>query len=256
MSEKVILITVDGMRSDGFLQCGNPFIDDMMKRSTYGLKGVNVLPTDTLPCHMSLFTGTTPEIHNTRSNTFREAVQYVKGLVEQIHDHGGKTAMYYGWEEMQDVVRPGGLDHSEYFPSHGAGYTDAAITRLAIDYIKKESPDFLFLHLDGTDCTGHHIGWMTKEYLSTVSDAVDCVKTVLCELGDEYSVVVTSDHGGVGTDHGGESPEEMTIPVFFFGPDFGGGREIGEFSIMDIAPTVTKTMGVPTPDCWLGKSVI
>ena len=157
---------------------------------------------------------------------------------------------------MRDVVRPGGLSYAEYFSSYGENYSDAAITERAIAYVKKESPDFLFLHLDGTDCAGHHDGWMSEKYLDTVSAAVDCVKTVLCELGDEYSVVVTSDHGGVGTDHGGDSHEEMTIPVFFFGPDFEGGRDIGEFSIMDIAPTVTKIMDVPTPECWLGKPVI
>lgn len=255
MNEKVILITIDGMRVDGFLQCGNPFVEDMMKRSTYGLKGSNVMPTDTLPCHMSLFTSTTPEIHNVKSNTYKPPVQHIEGLVETINANGKKTAMFYGWEEMSDVVRPGGLSYSEYFPSHGDGYTDTVMTRKAVDYIKKESPDFLFLHLDGTDCSGHDVGWMTKEYFATVSEALDCVKTILCELG-EYSVVVTSDHGGAGTDHGGDSPEERTIPVFYFGRDFEEGKDIGEFSIMDIAPTVTKIMGVPTPECWLGTPAV
>lgn len=256
MNEKVILITIDGMRSDGFMQCGNPYIDELMKMSTYSLEGVNVMPTDTLPCHMSLFTSTTPEIHNVKSNTFQLPTQRVKGLVEQIRAYGKHTAMFYGWDEMRDVVRPGGLTYSQLYSSYSNDYTDAFMIERAMEYIKKEKPDFMFIHLDNTDNVGHHEKWMSEKYLRAISDAIDGVKTVIDEHGDEYSVIITSDHGGVGTDHGGDSPEERTIPVFFVGTPFEKGRVLDSFSIMDIAPTVTKIMDVPGQDCWLGKAVI
>ena len=51
---KVILISVDGMRPDGFLSCGNPYIHELMANSTYTLKGRTVFPSVTLPCHLSL----------------------------------------------------------------------------------------------------------------------------------------------------------------------------------------------------------
>ena len=35
MSEKVILILVDGMRPDGMMQCGNPFAQKMVENSTH-----------------------------------------------------------------------------------------------------------------------------------------------------------------------------------------------------------------------------
>ena len=37
--EKVILISVDGLRPDGFLACGNPYIDELMKKAFYTLNG-------------------------------------------------------------------------------------------------------------------------------------------------------------------------------------------------------------------------
>ena len=46
---KVILISVDGMRPDGFLTCGNPYIHEMMAKSFYTLDGQTVLPSMTLP---------------------------------------------------------------------------------------------------------------------------------------------------------------------------------------------------------------
>ncbi len=57
---KVILISVDGMRPDGFLACGNPFAEEMMQRAFYTLDGQTVMPSMTLPCHVSLFHSVTP----------------------------------------------------------------------------------------------------------------------------------------------------------------------------------------------------
>ena len=31
MKNKVILVSIDGMRPDGVMQCGNPFVEELMK---------------------------------------------------------------------------------------------------------------------------------------------------------------------------------------------------------------------------------
>lgn len=63
MEKKVILITVDGMRPDGFLTCGNPYGAEMMKKGSYTLAGASVVPPVTLPCHLSLFQSVQPVRH-------------------------------------------------------------------------------------------------------------------------------------------------------------------------------------------------
>ena len=67
---KVILISVDGMRPDGFLACGNPYIEKMMESAYYTLDGKTVLPSVTLPCHMSLFHSVAPERHGITTNLY------------------------------------------------------------------------------------------------------------------------------------------------------------------------------------------
>lgn len=37
MKNKVILISIDGMRPDGFLKCGHPFVGSMMEQFSYTL---------------------------------------------------------------------------------------------------------------------------------------------------------------------------------------------------------------------------
>ena len=51
--KKVILISIDGMRADGVEACGNPFVDEMKRLGSYTLTVQTVLPSVTLPCHMS-----------------------------------------------------------------------------------------------------------------------------------------------------------------------------------------------------------
>ena len=69
MSEKVILILVDGMRPDGMMGCGNPFAEKLIKESTYSLTAQTVMPSVTLPCHMSLFHSVDPTRHGIVTNT-------------------------------------------------------------------------------------------------------------------------------------------------------------------------------------------
>ena len=82
--QKVILISIDGMRPDGFLNCGNPYIHEMMKKSWYTLDGQTVFPSVTLPCHMSLFHSTTPQRHGVMANVYQSMVRPIEGLFEQL----------------------------------------------------------------------------------------------------------------------------------------------------------------------------
>ena len=51
--KKVILISIDGLRPDGALQCGHPFVQEMMQKGSYALSARTVLPSVTLPCHLT-----------------------------------------------------------------------------------------------------------------------------------------------------------------------------------------------------------
>ena len=54
MKNKVILISIDGMRPDGLKQCGNPYVSELEKMCTYTYDGRSMDPSVTLPCHFSM----------------------------------------------------------------------------------------------------------------------------------------------------------------------------------------------------------
>ena len=71
-------------------------------------------------------------------------------------------------------------------------------------------------------------------------------------FGDDHTFVFLADHGGHDRTHGTESPEDMTIPLFFFGKPFAKGKVLEEASIKDVAPTIAKLMEVEPAEEWEG----
>jgi len=256
MNRKVILISIDGMRPDGFLQCGNPFAQELLKISSHTLNGQTVFPPVTLPCHMSLFYSIPPQVHGMMNNGL-PTVRPSNGLFEQIKSAGGISAMYYGWGRMRDVCHPMAVTYSAHMDSSTAESVDTELTDLALERIRRSKPDFVFLYLVDTDEKGgHDCGWMSEEYLKRISIALDNVKRVWEECRDEYTIVITADHGGHDRGHGDNIPEDMTIPQFYIGPDFEPGKELENVSLLDTAPTIARLMDVPPADEWQGKALV
>ena len=255
--KKVILISIDGMRPDGVMSCGNPFVEQMKRIGSYALDAQTVMPSVTLPCHMSMFHSVPPTRHGIVTNLYTPMVRPLNGLFEQIKNAGGVSAMYYGWEPLRDVSRPGSLTFAGYLNAYAEDATDASLTDMALARMEKSKPDFVFLYMVETDEKGgHDHGWMTPEYLSVVDAAIDNVRRVYEKFGDEYTIVVTADHGGHDRGHGSNLPEDMTIPMFFIGEEFTPGKALSGVSILDLAPTIAKIMGVPAAPEWEGKPLV
>ena len=255
--KKVILISVDGMRPDGFLACGNPYIHTMMATAYYTLDGSTVMPSVTLPCHMSLFHSVPPQRHGITTNLYLPMARPMNGLFEQLEIARKVSAMFYGWEPLRDVARPGSLKYGEYVDAYTEESVDTLLTDRALERIRISRPDFVFLYLvDTDDKGGHDNGWMTPAYLNRLSTAVDNIHRVVTEFGEEYTVIVTADHGGHDRSHGTDLPEDMTIPIFYMGSVFEPGRRFSGGSILDIAPTIAELMEIYPAAEWEGTSVL
>ncbi len=144
MENKVILISIDDMRPDGLELCKNTYVDELKKIASYTFGARTVFPSVTLPCHMSMFHSVPPERHGILTNTYMPQVKPVNGLFEQIKSAGKTSCMFYGWEPLRDISRPGSLVAAEYMWSYSFEHTDGILTRKAIDYIKKRIPILFF----------------------------------------------------------------------------------------------------------------
>ena len=253
---KVLMILVDGMRPDAITNI--ELAQKVVAGSASTMSATTVMPSVTLPCHMSLFHSVDPSRHGTTTNTFAPQVRPVTGLCEVLARHNKTCAFFYDWEELRDLTRPGSLSHA--FFTNGAkigfGAADSLVTDAAINYLTQQQPDFAFLYLGNPDEIGHRFGWMSEQYMDAVRGAWNEIDRVLNALPQDYTVIFLADHGGHDRIHGTPCHEDMTIPMMIHGKDFPAGSKLENANIMDIAPTITKLLNVEPDREWEGKSLL
>lgn len=256
MNNKVILISIDGMRPDGMRACGNPYVAELERTCAYTYQGRSVNPSITLPCHFSMTHAVTPQRHGILSNTYVPQVRPVLGIFEKVKQAGGTCAMFYGWDPIRDVALPGAIHYASYINAYAKENTDTVLTDEAMRVMRESAPDFVFLYMVETDDKGgHDNGWMSEEYERRISIAPDNARRVIEAFGDTYTVIIVADHGGHARTHGTTMKEDMTIPFFFRGPSFTPGVIERPLSLLDIAPTIVKIMGIAPETEWEGAPV-
>lgn len=253
---RIMLILADGMRPDALTNIEKA--QKIIANSKSTMKAGTVMPSVTLPCHMSLFHSVDPSRHGTTTNTYMPQVRPVAGLCETLKLFGKKSAFFYGWNELRDLVRPSNLSYSCFFRGAEYGYlnADAYLTNEAIRFLNANPIDFTFLYLGHPDFAGHRSGWMGEEYMESVKTSWDNIDKVIASLPDDYSFIITADHGGHARMHGSNMPEDMTIPMIFVGEIAERIQGLENANIKDIAPTVAALLGVNADPEWEGKSLV
>lgn len=264
----VVVIGVDGMSPDGVIKAPTPTFDIMMENGAYTLHARGVLPTSSSPNWASMIMGAGPEQHGVTGNDWEIDDMHFPPVV--VGDEGifptifglirknkptANIAAIYDWDGFGRLMERGKCNYAEHM--EGPYKT----TSTAVDYIKKNKPDFLFIHLDHVDGAGHGAGHGSPDYYKAVALA-DSLSGVLVQaykdagIFDNTVFIVTSDHGGIGYGHGGESTQELEIPFLLYGKGIKKGYEIKEpVYTYDNAATVAYIFNAPTPAPWIGRPV-
>ena len=258
MSEKVLLILSDGMRPESLDACAHPFIAKMKAAGAYTPCAQTVMPSVTLPCHMSLFHSVPPDRHGILTNTYTPQVRPINGLCEQLRLAGKTCGLFYNWGELRDLAKPGSVARGCFISGRIYTYEKAneIVTAEAVRFVNAAAPHFVFLYLGHTDEAGHAYGWMSDEYIKAVYSSWDLIEKAVTSIPDGYAVIITSDHGGHDRSHGLNIPEDMTIPLFIKSKSVTAGSELKDASILDIAPTVTKLLGAAPAEEWEDKPLL
>jgi hypothetical protein len=255
----VLVISIDGLRPDALQLADTPNLDWLIARGAITWQAQTILPSVTLPAHASMLSGSTPQVHGVNWNDYAPERGYIQvpTLFSVTHDAGLTTAMFVGKVKLEHLARPGTVDTYAYVTGG-----DAQVAGRAADYLREVSPDVLFVHLPDVDTIGHMHGWLSSPQLDFVTQADAAVGTLLDTLEalgqlDSTLIVVTADHGGIGTVHGGNDPESMTIPWLVAGPGVRQGYEVkGNVFIYDTAATVVWALGLSLPVEWEGRPVV
>lgn len=267
-ADHVIVVGVDGLSPDGVMKADTPTLHDMMKRGAWSMHARGVLPTTSGANWASIINGAGPEQHGVTSNDWRvgefnfpTSVAGSGGFFPSIFQvlteqkPTWEVGSIYNWDGFGNLYDHRFVDYDV----HGKDEDETAA--LAAAYIKTKRPRFLFVHLDHVDHAGHAHGHGSRRYYEAVAKAdalIDDIRQATVEAGiaDRTVILVTSDHGGVGKGHGGESLAELEIPWIAYGPAVKPGLQLDlPINTFDTAATAAWLLGAKIPFAWLGRPV-
>jgi predicted AlkP superfamily pyrophosphatase or phosphodiesterase len=261
--ERAILIVIDGLRPDA-LQLGHtPNMDALIENGACSFQAQTIMPSITLPTHMSMFYSVPSDRHGVITNTYQPSTEPIIGLMELAHQHKLLTSAIYSWEPLRDLWRHNHVDLGYFLNLYSSATRDFdyEIARAAADLIPSERLELSFVYLGMVDEIAHKVGWMSAEYMQAVQRADAAVGLLVERLRDENLlastvILIQADHGGHEHRHGEDIPEDMTIPWILVGPGVQRGcRLTGPVSILDTAPTLAHLLRLPIPPEWQGQVV-
>lgn len=289
---RALVISVDGLRPDLLTRADAPNIRRMIKRGSFTMWARTTAVAITLPSHMSMLTGVTPQRHQIEWNRdlpFSKPV-YPTGrtLFDLAKAYGYSTAMAAGKSKFEVFERPGSIDWCWVAPKEPENadknskadesewpddsvkarkekLSDSVVAEQAVKIIHDHSPQVMFVHFPHVDNIGHLSGWGTSEQIEAVEDADEAVGAVLkaideAGVSDSTVIILTADHGGAGHTHGADDPRSRHIPWIISGPGIRRNFDLTRYADLtvnteDTFATVCFFMGMKPAPTINGKPV-
>ncbi|WP_209121769.1 alkaline phosphatase family protein [Alkalihalobacillus sp. BA299] len=258
MSDKLIVVVVDGMRYD--LAIENLGFMEHLAASNQATRCrvVSELPSLSRPLYEVLLTGT-PSSLNGITNNSAVRLSEQESLFHLTTKYGlvNATASYYWVSELYNRAPFQFLEDRDqrntnrpiqngrfYWEDH---YPDSHLFLDGESLRRQVDPDFLYIHSMNVDDAGHKFGSDSKEYREKIL-RVDNLLSELVPLWTKegYQVVITSDHGmstwGL---HGGTTDGERMVPLYILSDKVAKGIHDVTIPQLAFAPLMCQLLNVP-----------
>ena len=251
----VIVIGVDGAGA-WFKDADTSNFDRIFANGAVTYKALSSKPTISAECWGSMLIGVGPEVHKLTNKRVSRLPYPIWSefptVFRRIRKAYPKAELgsYCDWNPITK-----GIVEKFIRVSHRTA-RDKKLTPIICDYIEKKKPDFLFVHFDSTDGSGHKNGYGTANHLKAISEVDKLIGDVyisICKAGivDDTLFMIIADHGGTvdekgGGSHGGWTDAEKYVTFAAAGKGVCSG-EICEMNIRDLAAIVLYALGVDAP---------
>lgn len=232
---KVLFIGIDGVRADALLQANTPNIDTLMAHGLYTFDSWHCGATSSGASWSTMMTGVWEAKHQVTNNSYTNPnyanyPYFPKRAKECLPNL--KAVQIITWDPMNDptnsnnsagFVFNSGFNQSIDAGTHGQG----AVTAAAKIQLNDPNLDILFIHYDECDAAGHSSGFnpANPQYMNAIQTVDAEIGEVIAKLyqrptynQEDWLILLTTDHGGIGTTHGGQSNTERHIWWVASGP--------------------------------------
>lgn len=220
---KVLIIGIDGCRPDGITTANTPNLDALMANATYSLDARCLFTTSSGPGWTSMLSGVWQDKHGVTNNAYTGSnFGTYPHFFKRIEDDNpeNRTVSIVQWNPINDQMAK--LEADVVINSD----TDNDVKNAVANELVNNNPTALFVQLSNVDFAGHGTGFTPDN-----ANYINAIETVDSQIGamigalklrktydnENWLILLSTDHGGLGTSHGGLSDEERTIFVIASG---------------------------------------
>lgn len=278
---RVVVVSIDGLRGDAVKAM--PGLSALESRAAWTDSMQTVVPSLTVPGHLSMFTGRDVTTMGVTTNTLTQsdglslAINGATTMFQWVKDAGGHstalaTSSLIPASDLASAKSFFGIDSIESVSADlGTLRADAIAAATAAN-----APTLLFVHIPTVDFAGHDFGWLRTDttasdggdvlgarYLDAARGADSVVSAIWLALqpaieNGDVALVITADHGGghgehcvadmpAVREHCTSQPGDRTTPFLLIAKGVPSGRLSGQPTITQVAPTVGQLLRVKIP---------
>lgn len=216
---KVLIIGIDGLRTDALQQANTPYLDALIASGFYTYESWHEGITVSGPSWSTIMCGVEFPKHGVTSNSYsgsnyNEYPYFTKRAKECLPDL--YQVQIVQWAPMSDNVYNDAWDQKiKVCDGCGDNSVAAAQTQL-----QNANLDVMFVYFDECDLTGHSTGFspLNPAYINAIQTVDGHVGSIIASLQsrptyaeEDWVILITTDHGGIGTGHGGNTSTERKI---------------------------------------------
>lgn len=267
-AKHVFILSFDQAGPTDVANAEMPFYKRLAAEGAHTWEAYTIVPSITLPSHVSMLTGVGIQKHQVLWNDWDETKPplAVPTIFRFAKERGLSTAMIVSKTKFHTLGHSGFLD--AYL--NPEDYRSASIAAAFVELFKTRQPNLCFIHFGDPDRAGHGYGVNSPEKKRALAECDAALRTVVeavasAGLADSSVFILTADHGGhdvvnkegriVGT-HGTADAVDVTIPWIVWGKGVKPGITITRpVLIYDTAATALWLLGLPVPESFWGKPV-
>jgi predicted AlkP superfamily pyrophosphatase or phosphodiesterase len=271
---RVVLVSVDGLRADALERM--PALSALRSRAQWSDSMLTVVPSLTVPGHLSLFSGRDVTTFGVTTNSLDETAAVAlltngaTSIFQWVRSSGGTSTAIIGGA----LVPPSQIEMAKAFFGLNALISAPEATSTIIDQaisvaVDAAAPKILFVHISAVDAAGHTAGWvdgndaLTSAYVAAVTDVDTQLARLIAALepalaSRDVALAITSDHGGghgegcvagiaATHEHCTAHEGDRRTPWLLIAEGVTPGRLSGHPSITQVAATLANLLKINRP---------